>query len=159
MNGKMRSSVIGLLLGQFSSPLPEVQKEPVAYLYNGVRLPKLPEWDREEYPYAVISTVSGILTGTYATLVCLKNITAVTYETEDESAAEYYADGVIFSDRLAAKSTYDKSTGAYSDFGDFTASDSSTLFPLRNMVWSNANIYKPDGTLYLSASDPIPVYE
>ena len=45
MNGKMRSSVMGLILSLFSSPLPEVQKEPVAYLYNGVRLPALPEWD------------------------------------------------------------------------------------------------------------------
>ena len=43
MTEKMRSSVMGLILGQFSSPLPMAQKEPVAYLYNGVRLPKLPE--------------------------------------------------------------------------------------------------------------------
>lgn len=54
MNEKMRSCVMGLILGQFSSPLSMAQKEPVAYLYNGVRLPKLPEWDRETYPYALI---------------------------------------------------------------------------------------------------------
>ena len=58
MTEKMRSSVMGLILSLFSSPLPEVQKQPVAYLYNGVRLPKLPEWDRETYPYATISVIS-----------------------------------------------------------------------------------------------------
>lgn len=26
------------------------------YLYNGVKLPALPEWDKETYPYAVIRT-------------------------------------------------------------------------------------------------------
>lgn len=60
MNDKMRSWVMGMLLGQVSSPLPMTQtpeqKEPVAYLYNGVELPDINEvWTDElkaEYPYA-----------------------------------------------------------------------------------------------------------
>lgn len=59
MNELMRSCAMGLILSLFSSPLPEVQKEPVAYLYNGVILPALPEWDRETYPYLVIDYFSG----------------------------------------------------------------------------------------------------
>ena len=35
-------------------------KTPDGYSYNGVQLPKLPEWDKEMYPYAVISYREGI---------------------------------------------------------------------------------------------------
>ena len=54
MNEKMREFVKGMLPGLPGKPHPMANKEPVAYLYNGVRLPKLPEWDREMYPYAMI---------------------------------------------------------------------------------------------------------
>ena len=55
MNGKMKSCVKGLMMGCCSRPFPlSAKKEPVAYLYNGVRLPALPEWDKETYPYALI---------------------------------------------------------------------------------------------------------
>ena len=35
------------------------KKTPVAYLYNGVRLPGLPEWDKTVYPFAVIVYIDG----------------------------------------------------------------------------------------------------
>lgn len=55
MTRKMRSYVKGLILSLCGKPLPlTAKKEPVAYLYNGVRLPKLPEYDKSKYPYAVI---------------------------------------------------------------------------------------------------------
>lgn len=60
MNEKMRSYVTGLMLGQFSSPLPTAQKEPerqlIGYSYNGVVLPDINEvWtDKEMYPYAYL---------------------------------------------------------------------------------------------------------
>ena len=96
MNEKMRSSVMGLILGQFSSPLPEVQKEPVAYLYNGVRLPALPEWDREKYPFAVIWYTPGFLgIGSYYYLI-ISQTEIVTDATSSEKFT-VGADAIVYS--------------------------------------------------------------
>ena len=122
------------------------------YLYNGVELPELPERDKGAYPYAIIRLISNIR-GNRAYLYYLKTATAVVYETEDD----YYADGVIFSDRLEAVSIMDKESGTYPDFGELKSVNDGTFVPLINMLWANVDIYKPDGTLYLAASDPIPV--
>lgn len=56
------SDLKDFLLGRaiaFCSGLRIPTRTPVAYLYNGVRLPALPEWDREAYPFAVIVTPTG----------------------------------------------------------------------------------------------------
>ncbi|MBR5862186.1 MAG: hypothetical protein IKZ08_02550 [Bacteroidales bacterium] len=52
----LKSWLIGLIVGLVEKPmlLNAVKKEPIAYLYNGVQLPKLPEWDKEQYPYAAV---------------------------------------------------------------------------------------------------------
>ena len=136
MNGKMRSSVMGLILGQFSSPLPEVQKEPVAYLYNGVRLPKLPEWDKETYPYAYILDAESVyylsLRDSQKTVITGGNV-------------------VDYSDKHQAVN------------GEWVLSDESQN--VGKVIWANYDVYYSDsaeevgGTLYLAASDPIPAYE
>jgi hypothetical protein len=48
------SLTLGWLVGRRIAGQRTKQKTPIAYLYNGVQLPPLPEWDREKYPYAVI---------------------------------------------------------------------------------------------------------
>ena len=63
MTEKMKSFVKGILLGLFGHPLPQ-GKEPVAYLYNGVQLPAIPERD-EEYSWCTI--VRGTWTILYLT--------------------------------------------------------------------------------------------
>lgn len=143
MNEKMRSCVMGLILGQFSSPLPEVQKEPVAYLYNGVRLPALPEWDREKYPYAYVGTTTYRGTEEYRAYFAKEIHTK-------------YASAMIFID---AARRYRLIDGQWVKHGG-------TISPvITSPLWSNVDIYydssveEVGGTLYLSASEPIPVYE
>ena len=138
MNELMRSSVMGLLLGQFSSPLPISQKEPVAYLYNGVRLPALPEWDRETYPYAVIIG-EGYL---WVTSV----IPTVGYGATDISGKH---------------EVYSAQDGKYVKTSEGDKANNINALP----IWGSVDIYYDDyvpdagGTVFLAASDPIPVYE
>lgn len=56
-----KSWLIGFALELCGNPLPIAgsKREPVAYLYNGVRLPKLPEYDKSVYSYAVIVYIDG----------------------------------------------------------------------------------------------------
>ena len=48
------SYVVGFNLALAGMAYPYSAPTPVAYLYNGIRLPALPEWDRGVYPYAYI---------------------------------------------------------------------------------------------------------
>ena len=109
------------------------------YLYNGVELPALPEWDKEIYPYALIfkATFDAYILfltdvkGTYANAV-------VYYDGNrtDCSCAQGDADWSEFSEVLS--------------FVRYIAS--STRY-----IWSNYDILNSDGSIYLAASDPIPV--
>lgn len=137
MNGKMKSCVKGLMMGCCGTPRPlsTAKKEPVAWLYNGVRLPKLPEWDKETYPYAVL--------------------------VEHNSATPYW---------LAVSTT-----AFVNNLGLCQVKGDCRVFPFKNDVWgeietfsglsiplpfwTNTDFLNRDGTLYLAASEPIPVYE
>ena len=150
MNEKMRSSVIGLILGQFSSPLPMAQtpeqKEPVAYLYNGVRLPKLPEWDREKYPYAVLREMVSETTPY-----------AVYYSKQQPTLN---SSGKVFICSLAYPGVV-----TYCDYTDGALAWRSTNTSLLTstsvdgVFWTNTDILNEDGSVWLAASDPTPVYE
>ena len=147
MNEKMRSSVMGLIMGQFSSPLPISQKEPVAYLYNGVRLPALPEWDKEAYPYAVIWYTPGFFgIGSYYYLI-ISQTEIVTDATSSEKFT-VGADAIVYSINAPYKpdsgDTWKESTfsgGAYS-----------------GLRWSNYDVYDAEGTMKQAASDVVTVY-
>lgn len=106
------------------------------YLYNGVQLPVLPEWDKSVYPYAYITRGASprrlILTSTRLVAYdangrCLSNINYLIYELIDGEWIE---------------ATY-----------------AGTFYPL----WCSEDLYYSSavadvgGTLYLAASTPIPV--
>ena len=109
------------------------------YLYNGVELPALPEWDKETYPYALIykSSFGGhvlFLTdvvGTYTSSVVYYNGVRIDCDcAQGETEWSDFSDAMSFERYIAASTHY---------------------------VWANYDILKGDGTLYLAASDPIPV--
>lgn len=164
MNSKMRSSVMGLILGQFSSPLPMAQKEPVAYLYNGVRLPKLPEWDRGVYPYAVIVHYNYSLMHKHVYVLYLMkdiNIRKV-FESAPGFPFEYmfYQAGDIEYSVEIIKDKY------ATEWGEPTELEESKRFSIGDIMWTNSDIVLAfdtgtgdAGTLYLAASEPVPVYE
>ena len=141
----LRSHVLGIVLALIQKALSPIRKQPTAYLYNGVQLPPLPEWDREMYPYAAI--------------LC------------NESKADYWIYAFsktpfLFNNENGALRNVDNSKpysyitlidGVWGEWRVITY----TMEFFANCVakWCNYPIYDSDGTLYLSASDPIPVYE
>lgn len=133
-----------------------VGREPVAWLYNGVRLPKLPEWDRETYPYAVIwhtlvgayilfaSKTPCVGTGNTHSMSGTAEITTTSaglYFTKSYNEADWGGgdeETVSYTLGIANKD----GTGAYS------------------ILWADYDIVGADGSAVLvSAADPIPVYE
>lgn len=125
------------------------QKEPVAYLYNGVRLPKLPEWDREKYPYAWILSISP---NDYALRVASE---PVTYKYDNFLAKDY----VYVSNGTG--NTYDLKENGWVIFHQDTLFGGN-YFSVSKLLFSWVNhdvINTADSTVHQSASDPIPVYE
>jgi hypothetical protein len=117
-------------------------KKPIAYLYNGVQLPPLPEWDKEQYHYAAILSYSDHLT---------------LYVTEN---ALYWNDGCIRPMKTAYKTWVadDDTWGSESTFDNMSWEVSHSKLN-GTPIWSNYDITnKVDDSVYLSASDPVPVY-
>lgn len=168
----LRSWLTGFALGLAGKPLPLIpvsKKEPIAYLYNGVRLPKLPEWDREMYPYAVIEGYvdeqfeatpnsykkrylfvskepfivrpgSGISTKDCLFLEPLSNVPHWTVNYGENDGGWVAEDeGYLYNDRCV----YDP-----------WLSNNKNRF-----MWSNHDVLKTDGTIWCAAYDPIPVYD
>lgn len=107
------------------------------YLYNGVELPALPEWDKETYPYAVI-WIAFVTNAIY--LDILKEF--------DFSSA-----GILHTtkeDSLFALCSGDS-------WSEFKASTSDSQIVGSQIKWTNTDILNEDGSVYLAASDPIPV--
>ena len=152
MNEKMRSCVKGLILSLFGNPLPAApSREPVAYLYNGVRLPGLPE---SELPYKYISYSESY--GWYRFCAC--------------SNPGYWETGGIASDKLSNDSVQavyfldsKKATEWETDIVQSLVlhNNASVASGAKiTLLWSNVDVYEQDGsTILVTASDPIPVYE
>lgn len=136
----------------------EYKGEPVAYLYNGVRLPKLPEWDKSKYPYVFIfyNDVQNLYVLRFGTEnveygYFLYTITADMKEVYEwgwklPEGAEY------------ANCTYKE---ANSDNWSEIKEYGQEYFPHVDLpiVWTANDILNvEDGTVYAKATDPIPVY-
>lgn len=111
--------------------------EPVAYLYNGVRLPKLPETD---LPYKVIGHNSGGVYRLYAA----------------EAAA--YSDITVMIP-VPCLYWYRRDGKNSWTFGGEITNASGAYFHAENCDWANHDILNNDGSVFLPASDPVPVYE
>lgn len=116
---------------------------PVAYLYNGVRLPPLPEWDMEKYPYADIyysENEYGNYVLRFKSKPFEKMIGFDALKFDDAATAYYRAEN----DKWVYNSGSESSRGMtfYTDF-----------------VWTNTDLILSDGTVIMAASEPIPVYK
>lgn len=124
------------------------------YLYNGVELPALPEWDRETYPYATIGYDDN-------NRVILELHTSLLYFSKTYSGIGYGNGGVSPYENcvnrwysLSADGTEWVHGGDY----DIDVTDQSTDHMFVSAIWSNADIAnRDDNSVYLSATDPIPV--
>lgn len=127
------------------------------YLYNGVELPALPEYDKETYPYAYIV---GCLVSVYYIVLSTEplyhkkaSVGALLsynhlYTKSDCTIVEYATENGDKLGRWVYLETTEKSanTNAWSDNGVSAA-----------ILWSNTDLrdYAND-TLYLGASEPVP---
>lgn len=139
----------GMIVSMALKALPVRKKSPIAYLYNGVRLPALPEWDREAYPYAAICS-SGI--NSYYLRLLRHD---AYYETD--RWGEFH---LVSSPALT--SNYLKSSG-WSDFREDSGAYISPETPSATVgvgtIWTNFDLLNEDETVFMEATDPIPVYE
>lgn len=125
--------------------------EPVAYLYNGVRLPKLPDWDMEKFPYAFIIDDSVYGYTFMATSAPPK------HNLDDDTGMVTHDQFLCFGLRLyyRHKDGIWVFTAGEEDGIDYYMA-TSRLSPC---IWANTDLIKQDGSVYLTASEPVPVYE
>ena len=138
----------GMIVSMALKALPVRKKSPIAYLYNGVKLPKIPD-EIAAYPYVVIqysSTGTSYVFGfsqepaTYETIWNLTEIVVVTG----------VPDGVEFG--MAFKSSSGDKWNVHSNPGPHESH-------LDKTIWANYDVFSLDGSVYVEASEPIPVYE
>lgn len=132
---------------------PEEEKTPVAYLYNGVQLPKLPEVDFS-YALMVIDPEDTVARNAkvYFAETALKYdpIKRIFY---GEPYGKYIAYRCFFGegyDWHGFQGTIDQlgSSGGYGTFEE------------NSLIWGNHDIINyNDNSVYVPASEPVPVYE
>ena len=121
-----------------------LRREPIAYLYNGVQLPGLPEVEG----YALIYAVVGVSPTSYRLLIM-------------DFIPEHQ-------DYIHVSTTYDQAygTGNYAVYSisnnEWVHTDDKTVtdgtFAKGRWKWSNVDLSDADGNVALAASDPVPVY-
>lgn len=169
MTKKMKGFLVGLLMGLVGRAQLPQGKEPVAYLYNGARLPKLPEWDKEAYPYAAVTAYTDVHLDVYpnASWDCYLFVSASPFYVFKRT----YSDGDYVFYLGSLQDCVNWRCSVKKD-EDPTAWESCDPYPYDNRgvyysdgtggraLWSNHDItYDAEGTVYCAASDPVPVYE
>lgn len=141
----IRECIEWLLAGLCSRPLPMGAREPVAYLYNGVRLPGLPEeWNPETHPFACLFTTGG-------------NVYTLRMMPSDSYYTTYFNKRVFMSDNGCLEAT--NVTGDTDRFTLTERTGGVYISLTDKTIWVNFDLVNEDGSIFLAASDPIPVYE
>ena len=114
----------------------------VAYSYNGEIAGKLPIYDTEKYPYAIITNTNG--------RAMLWVLSGATFGW-NEVAAEWRIMCDSYMHSTQSRVDYTKWGTMYShDGGEFAVT---------SVKWANFDVLNSDGSVYLAASEPVPVYE
>ena len=157
----LRSRVLGTIFGTLSrGTFP--QRNPVAWLYNGVRLPGLPE-EITAFKYRFIEAfVGGDLTAYYVTAfdeepsVYIENLNG-----SDSLATKYYGTN---GKKVAA--SYATTSPGHDEWLVLPTTEMSISAALEGylhkepgLIWSNNDVVDLDGSIILAASDPVSVYE
>lgn len=134
---------------------------PTLYSYNGNVFPKLPDWDKESYPYAMIYPFRKGNPPTQRIARLFVSDITVEMLPGDVNRAYALGDGVLL--------CYECSVDYYTNelLEDWHREESYDEIATTNKavlsftpIWSNYDILnKTDGSIFLSASEPIPVYD
>ncbi len=125
------------------------------YLYNGVELPALPKWDKEQYPYAHIEfwPYNGVTVDFY--LLCLYSTVSKVYHPYPN------LNEFVITAPFPRKEFVPSRTTVWVDMEDITEGTKACYVnddnEFHRVIWSNYDIVGEDGTVYLAASAPIPV--
>ena len=140
----------------------------VGYSYRKSQLPILPDWDKTQYPYVFIQTRRGVLgTGMAFSRLYLSSIPATYYpDNITEDGTELAGPFVIYSGEHEflhysiqwneGETQWKLTEGAQAEQERFQITTG--MYP--DKCWTNHAILDgTDGTVYLEASEPVPVYE
>lgn len=123
------------------------------FSFNGVELPALPEWDKSAYPYVVIRDCSspGINSYCYDVYAYPVKPTAIVEDGILNSKLRYV---------VVEEGTNWLYVATIEDEGEewHIVGEEQTAYKI-SAIWANTDIAYEDGSLYLAASEPIPVYE
>lgn len=163
----LQSWLTGFVIGLAGKPLPHLppKKQPVAYLYNGVSLPPLPEWDIETYPYAtmVTSTDSQIESAGIVQFALLFLTTAPLYTAKPSIYRDLVAtddcSGICFMINTEYGVTDEDWKLSTKYGGNYTSGNTVYTITLATLRWVNYKILDENGELYRDITDPVPVYE
>lgn len=144
----LTSMITGWLMGRRIAGHTTKRKVPIAYLYNGVRLPALPEWDKKEYPYADISCSS------IGRKYRFRAWAAKPYCSGDYALFAPVGEGRIA--RLSCWVSADNSGWGEFTFGELADNGAGSA---DKPFWSDWDVLDENGAVWLAASDPVPVYE
>lgn len=116
------------------------------YRYGTAVLPRLPEYDREKYPFAVYCGEKR--------LFLLQNMAHLVLA---------HSDGTVYLGPGAGETylmyLYHPTTVSWSLIGEYTNTGSSGMKMTADPVWSNYDILDQEGNVYLAASEPVPYFE
>lgn len=167
-----KNFLMGLAMGLTGKPL-FFKREPVAYLYNRVRLPPLKEIPEEysngkEFPYVYIFKAegnNGYMGAGFQLLYCDSPMIKRHYvfdgvRPDPALYPSYYTYEFLLSDDGKWE---EKRTGwmdnpkLYSPslFGEANHWN----FDTASLVWCNTDIFDESGELFFAATEPVPVYE
>lgn len=123
------------------------------YLYNGVELPALPEWDKETYPYVVMTTMmqGGVV---YGVRIVAYSEPMHLVLNNSGVGSDYYL-GVVAGNPFLTTGSWYLSSDTTPEFTEKTLTYD--YLYTKEPHWANYDVLNRDGTLYLAASDPIPV--
>lgn len=141
MGFDLKSWVVGYAMGRAGMPMAFAEK-PGMYLFNGHRLPALPLWDRETFPYAFILIPDESLPNSdYAALYILSILPRY------ENGMVTFEGGVAMRSQISGESQWPEPV----------ETDSSGVVA-SYVQWTNTDIPARDGSIFLCASAPVPVY-
>ena len=149
----LKAWLTGFALGIVADLMKE--KEPIAYLYNGVLLPPLPERDMEEYKYVFMHIYNG--THYYELdVVATKTPNAFVYHHSERTFCIGWGQPHI---RTSGNTflTFERKF-EWKEWNWNSTIDNRVIGD-NDIIWSNYDICYEDGSVYVKASEPIPVYE
>ena len=152
MTDKMKGFATGLLAGRVTGR--GQAKEPVAYLYNGIRAAALPDWSEETHPYAVLRMGTEVIDDLeyhifWLTVSSSEPFVALgaNLDFRDDCEGYIWHYDTLFYDGFDRKGSSLKWTPGGS------------TMKVEDVIWTNFDLKTENGALYMKGTKPVPVYE